>query len=75
MIEIPLVHANQIARLVSMYDRGESADLLHEISVMHASFLPSVILYCHRYFGDDRAEAIFTAVVARLADWANSEPF
>ena len=74
-MDINIIHARFIARLHVMYAKDDRAGIVHELSVCHLSFLPSVILYCHRYAGDDAVEAIFTAAMARLSDVGESEPF
>jgi hypothetical protein len=73
-MDIPIEHAKFIAELSVLHAAGGAAEVLHKVGVTHLSYIPSLMLYCDRY-DDDCARTIFSAVIARISDMGNSEPF
>lgn len=83
-MDMPVEHMRFIVRCAVKFNKGENAEVLHDISTIHSSFIPSLLEYCvagmhsaARYSNvDEFADFIYNAVLSRITEICDvAEPF
>ena len=76
-------HVRQILRLFVLWEGGDRPGFLHETSVLHLSFMPSIITYCMDTLAlpsdarlqEDFHQTLLDQCLGRLFNMCENEPF